>query len=81
MAKSEQDYSEIIPVPRGGTFSVKFGVYPANGNNSICYCTDMARASIIKEVLDFWVASHTDKEFEALVERAQQNTTKEKKEL
>jgi len=33
-------------------FTCKFGVYPKNGNNSVCYCTDKTRASLITTALN-----------------------------
>ena len=33
-------------------FTCKFGVYPKNGNNSVCYCTDKTRASLITNALN-----------------------------
>jgi hypothetical protein len=47
-------------------FSCRFAVYPANQDQSICYCTDQARAEMVAEALTRFVETPA---FERLFER------------
>jgi hypothetical protein len=52
-----------------GHFDVKFGIYPVGNESSVCYCTDKARANFIQEMLEYWMANHTDLEFQELIKK------------
>lgn len=47
-------------------FSCRFAVYPANQDQSVCYCTDEARAEMVAEALTMFVETPA---FERLMKR------------